>query len=603
MDKTHDLDKLIEDLKKINTIAEALNHADDIKSALNTALARWLEIIGLETGWIFLVDPDSTEHRWGSGYVLAAHHNLPKTLGLDRDEVWNSGCDCQDMCSKGQLTDAYVEVRCSRLATAGDPEGLRVHASAPLCSGNNQLGILNVATKDWSAFDERSLTLLTNAGTQFAIALERAQLYNMIQEKRIDEQAALLNFSNRLLSYTDLEELRDYFIQEVCNLMGADACALLRPGEIAGTLSFRGAYGWRDDPARKSRTAPGTHQSGPGAAMLTQQPILVEDLQKDETTTWLPDWILAEGFRGHAVVPLVAEGRSIGALVINYRHPKLLDEDDLRFLKVMANQAAIAIESVRLHAEELERQRMEKELAVGRQIQLSLLPEAGPSIPGWEIAANYKAARQVGGDFYDFFVLSHDPYSHGFVIADVTDKGVPAAIFMAMCRTMIRTTAFSHSSPSLALTKANGYILNDSRADLFLSAFYGTLDSRSGIMRFANAGHNPPFLLDCAGGEVREYRAHGTIIGAFDEIALEDHELTVQPGDYLLLYTDGLTEAAGDDGDIFGEDRLKQVLMDNNGASADEMIQAILDAIGDFTRNMPQSDDLTMVVLHRVAID
>jgi sigma-B regulation protein RsbU (phosphoserine phosphatase) len=589
-----------EDLKKLGEIAATLNKAADIRGALNESLAHLVELMGLETGWVFLADPAASDLRWGKGYVLGAHHNLPPALSLESKSVWHSGCDCQGLCNKGKLVEAYNEVRCSRLASAeGDRRGLAVHASAPLRAGERTLGILNVAAPDWSSFDARSLALLTNVGTQIGVALERAQLYDMLRERRIDEQAALLDLSNQLLTRPALDDLIPYLVQEACRLLGADACSLLLYDEEEDIFEFRAAHGWKKNPVETSPGVPSDATSGPGQVLQTQRPLLVEDLQQDDSTQWAPDWLRAEGFRGHAVVPLIAEGRSIGTLVINNREPRNLEEDDLRFLRVMANQAAIAIENARLHEERTARQLLEEELDVGRQIQLSLLPDQMPELPGWDIDAKYRTASQVGGDFYDLFDLPGDDARLGIVIADVSDKGVPAAIFMAMSRTMIRSTALSGRTPQQALTRANELILKDSRAELFVSVFYAQLELDSGRLTYANAGHNPPLWLNADTGTIEPLHSAGIILGSFEAIDIEEQVIQLSPGDTLLLYTDGVTEAMDGEGELFGEARLEQLFSQCREDSAGAFASAILEAIVEFTGETPQSDDLTLLILHR----
>src|SRR5690606_12789696 len=159
--------------------------------------------------------------------------------------------------------------------------------------------------------------------------------------------------------------------------------------------------------------------------MRTQQPIVLEDAEIREEAPWMSNWLPAEGFISAGIVPLIADDRSIGALVADMRELRQLQDDEMRFLHLIANQAALAIEKARLHREEIQRQRLEEELAVARQIQLSILPSAAPAVPDWEIATRYEAARQVGGDFYDFFWVErpHKGARHfGMVIADVTGK-------------------------------------------------------------------------------------------------------------------------------------------------------------------------------------
>ena len=244
------------------------------------------------------------------------------------------------------------------------------------------------------------------------------------------------------------------------------------------------------------------------------------------------------------------------------------------------------------------------ELAVGREIQLSLLPKTCPEAPGWEFAAAYQAARTVGGDFYDFCELPGEPARLGIVIADVADKGVGAALFMALSRTIIRTTAMSGRGPASALMKANELILKDSHTDgVFLSAVYAVLETETGRLIYANAGHNPPLLYRAAGagadGSVTELSQRGIILGTFEGITLGEQRLDLAPGDALVFYTDGIPDALNADGEEFGEGRLREIVAAHGGEPADALLAALMAALAAFTGDTEPADDVTCVVVRR----
>lgn len=594
-------EELVNSLITLNKIAETLNRSVDVVGALNSALADLVELMGLETGWVFLKDSAAKSQWFGRGYTLAAERNLPPAMARSKASAWKGGCDCQAFCSKGTLTDAYNEVRCTRLAEAKgeDRRGLAVHASAPLRSGDQVLGILNVAAPDWESFTPEALALLSNAGSLMGIALERARLYDLLREQRIDEQAALLEFSNQLLGRLEPKDLRDYVAREVQRLLHVDAVALVTPGESPGELAFVAAHGWRSDPAALGIRMIDSEFNIVGLTMRSQQPFLAEDVEPHVIPLYELEWLQREGFRGYAITPLIVEGRSIGALLLNTRQPRLLSEDDLRFLRLMANQAAIAVDGLRLRQEEVQRQRLHEELAVGRQIQLSMLPKACPVLPGWQIDAVYQAARMVGGDFYDFFELPGELRRVGLLVADVADKGVPAALFMALSRTVIRTTALSGRGAAAALLRANQLILNDSQSDLFLSAFYAILEPETGRLLYANAGHNRPLWYRAATGTVQELRARGIILGVFEDITIEERRIVVEPNDVLLFFTDGIPEALNAQEHMMGMQRLAEVFKRHAMSDAAAISGAIVDAYNEFTDHTEQSDDVTFVVVKR----
>jgi sigma-B regulation protein RsbU (phosphoserine phosphatase) len=478
---------------------------------------------------------------------------------------------------------------------------LAVHASILLRSSDRALGILNVAGRDWDAFSPEALSILTNVGSQMGTALERARLFDLVRDQRADEQMMLLELSNRLLSQLHTDDLMDRLVKETERLLGADACALFLLGEEPGILELQAASGWNLESMAGGRRVKAHRLSGLGSVLYTRQPLLIEDVHANSPVPPVPDWLHQTGYRGLAIAPLVTEDRSVGALVLGVRQPRALDTDEVRLLCLLANQATIGIENARLHEQEIQQQRLESELAVGQRIQLSLLPTSFPDLPGWECAAFYQAARQVGGDFYDIFELPGKPGHMGLVMADVADKGVPAALFMALSSTMIRAAALDSPGPAATLLRANQLMLKGNRAELFVSAVYGVLDTHSGRLVYANAGHNPPLWLQAATGELRELIAPGTVLGAFEEIKLEEKEIQMASGDLLLFFTDGVTEALDRDQQEFGETRLRKAAANLTG-DAQHSLNAVVDTVRAFTGNTPQSDDVTLFVVRRATV-
>ncbi len=595
----------ISDLQTLNEISQMLNQSVDVQGALNKTLAKVVDLMGLETGWVFIRDSVSNDRWAGRGYRLAAQCNLPDSLALTNPEAWDKGCDCQTLCNNGQLNEAYNEVKCSRLASVSGPtDGLAVHASTPLRSGDRILGILNVAAPDWSFFTPRSLALLTNIGSQIGIALERNRLYEMTQQQRVHEQLALLDLSQQLLSRRDLDDLVQFIVEEARALVDADASALLLPGELGEYLYFTASSGWHGHPVDDGYRVPADDSTGSGRVMSSQQVMLIEDTEVHDPPLWSSGWLAQEGFRAAAIFPLIAAGNAIGTLVIDSRQPRRFAQSEIRLLRLMANQAALAIEKARLHQQELKQQRILEELAVARSIQLSMLPDQCPELPGWEFATFFESANQVGGDFYDFFPLPGEPDGRwAIVIADVSDKGVPAALFMALSRTTIRNVALRGRQPAEVLVWANRFIQEDSQADMFLTAFFGELNPETGQVRYASAGHNPPLWWHAADQQFSRLNPTGPLLGVLDDIELVEEQVTLLPGDCLVLYTDGATDVVNEMYDEFGLDRLqatvRAVFTANPSASAAVVQTTITEALHDFAGAAEQYDDMTLFVIRR----
>ncbi len=259
----------------------------------------------------------------------------------------------------------------------------------------------------------------------------------------------------------------------------------------------------------------------------------------------------------------------------------------------------MSIRTRRLMEEEIRRQRMEEEMAVGRRIQLSLLPRGCPQVPGYEFVAGYRAAREVGGDLYDFTVQPDAPSLVHVVIADVTGKGVPAALYMAVSRTLLHTYALEGRKPADALHRVNQFIREDETSPLFLSAFYGLLDTDIHCLTYANAGHNAPLWLHHDTGTVEPLRARGLLLGVTDAAFPEEKTCFLQPGDFVVFFTDGITEARNADNDFLEDEGLEAIVTARPWASADELLTAIVHAVDEFAAGLPQADDFTVVVMRR----
>jgi sigma-B regulation protein RsbU (phosphoserine phosphatase) len=277
-----------------------------------------------------------------------------------------------------------------------------------------------------------------------------------------------------------------------------------------------------------------------------------------------------------------------------------LDTRRQNILTGIAHQASIAIDNDQLYAEAVERERMERELEVAREIQSSFLPYVQPNEPGWSVGAFWQAARQVGGDFYDFFHLAHTKNGErwGIVIADVADKGVPAALYMALSRTLIRTIGLSRMDPAASLERVNDLLLSDTRSDLFVTVIYAVWEPENNSLIYTNAGHNPPLCIR-ADGNVEILRNNNIVLGVLPAVSMNNQTVHLELGEVLILYTDGITDAINEVEEEFGLDRLEAVVYANRHLSAPEIVQAIQDAVNKFVDQAPQFDDLTLVVIKR----
>ena len=306
------------------------------------------------------------------------------------------------------------------------------------------------------------------------------------------------------------------------------------------------------------------------------------------------------------VVPLVSQGELIGLLNLG---PRLSQQeysaDDRKLLNDLATQTAPAVQVAQLVRQQQrqaqERERIEQELRVARLIQQTLLPKEVPDLEGYKLAAYYQPAREVGGDFYDFLKL--DDEHLGLVVGDVTDKGVPAAIVMATTRTMLRASAQRLDSPGEVLKRVNDVIVRDIPPNMFITCLYAILNLKSGLLRYANAGHDLPYRRrrrsrSTEAGGAEELRATGMPLGLLPGMSYEEKEIVLDRGDSVLFYSDGLVEAHDPERKMFGFPRLQGLVGAHPGGAT--MIDFLLEELARFVGDSwEQEDDITLVTLQR----
>jgi phosphoserine phosphatase RsbU/P len=301
-----------------------------------------------------------------------------------------------------------------------------------------------------------------------------------------------------------------------------------------------------------------------------------------------------QGLLFHATVPVITQNRPVGLINIATEQWEFFTSADLQFLSAAGSQVANALERARLYdLAETQRICLEQELAMARAVQKSLLPTQTPIIPGFTLVADWRPARQVAGDFYDFFSLPDGRWA--MVLADVSGKGAPAALYMAMTRSLIRSEAGRHTGPSAVLTEVNRRLLMESSNEMFVTVFYAILDPVPRSLSYANAGHDPPFLRRAMGG-VERLAQGGFMLGLFEQLTLTDETLKLQSGDTLVAYTDGLTDTVNHQDEDYGHTRLANTI-DSAPAAAQDVIAHVLRDLEAFAGPLPQPDDITLLVL------
>jgi len=305
---------------------------------------------------------------------------------------------------------------------------------------------------------------------------------------------------------------------------------------------------------------------------------------------------------GLVLIPVISarDNRTLGGIAVVLR--KNLEDlsDLLTTVETLAGHIAAVFDRSRPpEISSPAQEKVSQELATAGKIQTSILPDGAPKLHGWDLGARLEPARETSGDFYDFIPLSHGKL--GIVIADVSDKGIGAALFMALTSTLIRTYATQYPTlPAFAFSNVNRRILSDTRGSMFVTAFYGVLEPDTGRLRYVNAGHNPPYLISRSRGKpVDQLRGTGMALGVEEDATWNQKIVKFAPGDMLLLYTDGMTEARDTQGRYFGEQRIFDIAHAKMGRSASEIQDALIKEVDHFTGGAPRHDDITLMVIRR----
>ena len=301
----------------------------------------------------------------------------------------------------------------------------------------------------------------------------------------------------------------------------------------------------------------------------------------------------------HACLPMLAQGDLMGVMQVEYvNRPHVFSIKETAILANIARQAAVGLENQRLRREAVEMARLEREMQLARTVQSSLLPAGPPHLTGWDIAGHWQAARAVGGDFYDFIPLGRGQM--GLAIADVSDKGMSAALFMALSRSILRGSVTCGGNIGRALERANCLICADAHDGMFVTLLYAVLGRDAGDVRFCNAGHNAAILATGQGTTMLS--EHGLALGINVKAPHSESRITLAAGDVLVLYTDGISEAMNEVGEQFGAGRLAATVAANRSLGAGQIIEQLNGAVSAFTGGRPPADDATVVVAKYIGI-
>jgi sigma-B regulation protein RsbU (phosphoserine phosphatase) len=581
----------VERLELLLSVARELSSILDLDLLLERVSSLIKGVIPYEHFAIFLYDEHSRELTWefGIGYSGEARQRLeriPITWGLvGRAVRTRTSVISLDVADEPDFLLAETET--------GEP--IRSALATPLVHHDRVVGVMGLESTGLAAFTEEQEQILSALASILATALDNARLY---QASLRDAAAKELLFevSREMSSILDLHPLLDKIADLLKKVIDYEIFGIYLMDPVSGDLILRNTRGWSAESIRRYSRV----RRGEGLywkAIQERHTFIVED------TSGQPSYLPKQTHDGRELatqinVPLVTKDRPIGVMTLEGNQACCIDAEHERVLNTLANQIAIAIESAQLYEEILSRERkLESDLQLARELQRSMLPDEPPSIPGFELGSVYLPADNLGGDFYDFLRLPEG--RTGIVIADVSGKGVAAAMTMAASRGAVRSASEHGAQPSALLHAANRRLFRDIKRNVYITACYGVLDPAKGSFAYASAGHFPPLLVR-ESGEVLYLEAGGTILGMFDGVGYEEETLQLRSGDSVCFYTDGIIDAFNVNDEPFGEERLENLLKTIHRLPATEIVRRLVSSVHDFAQGRGQHDDMTVIVLKAV---
>ncbi len=408
----------------------------------------------------------------------------------------------------------------------------------------------------------------------------------------------LYQVADAIRSILDLNELLEKIMDIIFSVVQPDrGYILLRENHnVAGELTPRVVKRRDGKPEEEIQVS----HSIVRRCMDERAALLVTDAASDRRFA-ASESIVLNRIRSAMCAPLIFKGEALGVIYVDTQSRIVsYSKEELELLTGIANQSATAIINARMHTQLVEQHKLAREMEIARMIQMNLLPKTYPPLEGYEVSAMSQPAKQVGGDYYDFHLL--DDGSVGFTIADVSGKGVPAAFLTAVTRTYLRGECQRNQGRvAETITRLNRQIFEDVTNDMYVTLVFGVLSPEAGTFHYVNAGHTFPLLFSVKSRKITELDQGGVFLGILEEIDFDEGEVTLEPGDTLVLYTDGVTDMNNAAGELFGRERLDNILTENAHRPAEEIRNEIYRAALAFKGDADQFDDFTLVVLKRLS--
>lgn len=565
-------DRKIRELSLLNQVSEAMSSTLDLRVLLDIALEQSVTAVRADAGSIMLVNEDT--HKL----------EIVASRGLDRKWVETTSQDVGKsiagwVAQHGEsvlVTDAHKD---SRFNMSVYRDSITSSASVPLKSKGSIIGVLNVNTRRVDrSFDERDLELLGTVAGQMAVAIDNARLYARVN-RRTQQLSGLLQISKTVTSTLNLDEVLRRLSAEICTLFQLDVCVVLLLDELSGRLRFGHGAG-----LKKRRRYAYYDLAAPLAVRVKQtgRKLVLRDVASSPNLA--TEVSESEGLRAAVALPLRNHGKLIGVAVGFAREARALPKSQSDIMRPLGELAGVAIHNARVYR---------RKYRIAEMLQQRLVSAAVPHFDGLDIGCKLVPAREVGGDYYDFLTLG--PRRVAVVVSDVAGSDVEAAEYTTMGKHVLRVYARECRSPAEVLTKTNDIMCADTSAEVFISSFYGVIDLERRKLSYANAGCEPGILCKACDNSTHSLRADGILLGIASGCEYQMRETELEPGDVIVLHTDGLTEASVG-GNQFGSQAVAEVVQAHAHRGAQEIANALHDALHEFVHGRV-TDDVAIVAV------
>ncbi len=582
------LSGLIEVSKTINTTIQ-------LKKLLNYIMESAKNVLEAEGSSLMLIDEDTQELYFNITAGEASDKLKEIRIPIGQGIAGIVAKTSQPLL----IDDAINDPRVYKAADATTKMITRNILAVPMRVQEKTIGVLEVINaKGRDRFDKYDLEMFQAFADQAAIAIyNRDLIYNLQTankelKHKVQEIKTLYKLSEDATLETDTTKMFMNSIDIISKEFGINRLSIMLLDKNSEVLNIEAAIGIDTDILKDIKVNVGEQISG--IVIKNKESILVENMDADKR--FGRNKRLRYKTNSFVSVPIKFRNKIVGVLNATEKSDgEAFDADDLITFQALSSQIGKSYENIIYYNEYLEKQNIEKELEITKKIQQHVLPKKFPKIEGIDISAYNIPAKEVGGDFYDY--INIEPDVHAFLIADVSGKSLPASMFMAFARSITRVESRNLVSPSRVLEESNKYIFKDSQSGMFVTMFYLVFYTREKLIKFGSAGHNEQLLYDSAKDDFKLLNVKGIPLGISDDSIYMEASINYRPGDILILYTDGVTEAMNKIGEEFELERLKEVVRKNKDFPAYKIQENIIKSVNEFAKGMPQFDDITLLVL------